>query len=37
MKTIIIGDLHGCYDEAIDLLKKCDYSFVVKIMINAWI
>ncbi len=22
----IIGDIHGCYDEAIDLLKKLDYT-----------
>jgi len=32
MKTIIIGDLHGCYDEAIELLKKCDYSFKDKVI-----
>lgn len=22
-RTIVIGDLHGCYDEALDLLDKC--------------
>ncbi len=26
MKTIIIGDLHGCYRDTIELLKECDYS-----------
>lgn len=23
-RTIVIGDLHGCYDEAIELLRKCN-------------
>lgn len=23
-RTIFIGDLHGCYDEAVALMKKCD-------------
>ena len=23
-RTIIIGDIHGCYDELIALLKKCE-------------
>lgn len=26
MRTIIIGDLHGCYREALDLLEKCAVS-----------
>lgn len=25
-KTIFIGDLHGCYEETLALLKKCDIS-----------
>jgi len=23
MRTIVIGDLHGCFDEARDLIEKC--------------
>lgn len=26
MQTIVIGDLHGCYDEAIELLDRCAVS-----------
>lgn len=25
-RTIVIGDLHGCYDEALNLLDKCNVS-----------
>jgi hypothetical protein len=25
-RTIVVGDLHGCYDELKDLLKKVDFS-----------
>lgn len=25
-RTIVIGDLHGCYDEAVALMKKCNVS-----------
>jgi len=25
-RTIVVGDLHGCYDELQDLLKKLDFS-----------
>mgnify|MGYP005834644539 CR=1 FL=1 len=25
-RTILIGDLHGCYEETVALLKKCDVS-----------
>jgi calcineurin-like phosphoesterase family protein len=30
-RTILIGDLHGCYDEAVELLKKC------KVTANDWV
>lgn len=26
MKTIVIGDVHGCVAEARDLIRKCDYA-----------
>ena len=26
MRTIVIGDIHGCYDELIALLQKCSYN-----------
>lgn len=26
MKTIVVGDIHGCYHEFMQLLEKCNYS-----------
>ena len=26
MRTILIGDIHGCYDEFMALLKKTEYD-----------
>lgn len=25
MKTLVVGDIHGCFDELLDLLKACDF------------
>ena len=25
-RTIVVGDIHGCYDELMDLLEKCGFS-----------
>ena len=25
-RTIVVGDIHGCYDELIELLERCSFS-----------
>lgn len=34
-KAIVIGDLHGCFDELIELLDKCEYNKYKDIIILA--
>ena len=34
-RFIIIGDLHGCYDQLIELLQKCNYNKNIDIVVSC--